>query len=766
MKLREEKALDDSVMVGAEESANFSITASGKAFKILMSGIYSNPQGAAVREIMTNALDAQVEAGTAHLPFHVHVPSGFNPTFSVRDFGISMPREKVMQLYSSLFASSKTESNDVTGAFGIGSKAPFAIVDSFQVVTFLDGVKTAYQCQMHEAGVPKIHVVGSRETSEPNGVEVSLAVKSQDIDAVRKEIRKMLLGFDVMPELLNVDMDNDVFFNKAASIRETQSGKTWRIYGNDFNEAFGDSGLYARQGCVVYHIDLSQIEDAAREAGKMDILSLFRSNSWSRADTTAILDFPIGQLSVAASREALSYDEETINAIVSVLDVLADELVADGCTLINAEDTPLKAARVFSGLELGHGFKKLIGKRVEIEIEVFDHKTNTKILSRVPIEEVVSKYRHGLRFSADKLQAEYGLLFAPVRATHARPTFRSTYQIAVDIWNGAEFILDDGSLDKAANRMITYLKDVDDKNRQRWWVRPADDSMSKAEQQANLKRFLDSMQADLTYDLLEDYDPTNLGSGRASTRTSYSAFRVVDIFARSAATRLTHKPEDGGLYVLLTKGNVKFTTPGGDVCELAMDTFSYVVKLVNGVIGRDILNGRQLIGIIGNSHSLVEKHAGWVSFVDELKAAMANEINKGELDASAKAWACDTFTGFGSEGHKLDLVIRLAAELKNLVGDEHLLSRLTTKRDRALKPPRYKQSSISFLTSYFDLDVPQYQVHRAEYISLAKQACEVYPLLISVGQTQIMKDAIHQYITLIDQDNAARVDAFEKGEAA
>ena len=759
MQLREQRVLKESEMHGAEESAEFTIKASGKAFKVLMSGIYSNPQAAAVREVMTNAWDAQVEAGTNDRPFQVHVPSRFDPLFYVRDFGVSMTREKVMRLYTSLFDSSKTDSNDVAGAFGIGSKAPFAVVDAFQVTTWLDGRKTVYQCQMHEAGIPKIHVVGEIESDEPTGVMVSFAVKESDIDPFRKEIRKMLLGFDVVPALLNVDLDADAFFGKAAKITPTQTGAIWRLFGKDFNEAFEGSGLYARQGCVVYPIELKQIEDVARAQQKGEVLALFRSTSWSPSDTTAILDFKIGELSVAASRETLQYDDETIAAIVNVLDKLADELVADAVTLITAEPTPLKAARVFDRLTVGHAFKQLIGARVKIEMDVTDRNTGLTARKEVAIDDIVSKYKHGLRFNADKIEADYGLVMSPVRSTSSRPGFRPAFQVVVDVWNGARFVLDTGELDRSTNRVVTYIEEEGDDKTQIWWVRPCDTSTSQADQEASLRKWLDSMEAELDYDLLADFDPANLGGGSsAGQRADYNAFRRIRLNDGTLGD-MQHRAEDGGLYVLLTRGKVKWTDPDGSERLMELNELSRVIATVRSLISKDPLDGRELIGIIGNSHGLVGKHPGWQSLQDLMSGLVAAEIDADELRASAKAWSRDTRVDnpYSEEGKAEEKLIQYSTRWAPNLPAGNLIVEISEDRLDSIKPTRYNQNNITSLVRWFKVEVPSFSPFKAKHILLAKKAMRVYPLLraLNLESSSLNHESVEQYINLIDAANAA-----------
>src|SRR5271157_2804432 len=91
---------------------NFQITASKIAFNILSSGLYSNKIGACIRELSCNAYDAHVEAGKKDVPFEIHLPSSFEPWFSVKDYGVGLSHEGILGLYTTYFSSSRNDSNE------------------------------------------------------------------------------------------------------------------------------------------------------------------------------------------------------------------------------------------------------------------------------------------------------------------------------------------------------------------------------------------------------------------------------------------------------------------------------------------------------------------------------------------------------------------------------------------------------------------------------------------------------------------------------
>jgi hypothetical protein len=108
---------------GVQARGSFKFELNGMAFHAVIDGIYGDKVRAPIREYCTNAYDAHLAAGKGDVPFDVQLPSRFDLTFRVRDYGIGMSHDEIMGLYSTMFASSKRDSNDQVGMIGLGSKS-------------------------------------------------------------------------------------------------------------------------------------------------------------------------------------------------------------------------------------------------------------------------------------------------------------------------------------------------------------------------------------------------------------------------------------------------------------------------------------------------------------------------------------------------------------------------------------------------------------------------------------------------------------------
>jgi len=89
---------------------------------LLTKGLYSDPESAIIVEWTNNAVDAIVQAGKNPIENPVIVTITDNK-FSVKDCGIGLNKEEFETVCMSYLSSTKEETNDQIGAFGIGMKS-------------------------------------------------------------------------------------------------------------------------------------------------------------------------------------------------------------------------------------------------------------------------------------------------------------------------------------------------------------------------------------------------------------------------------------------------------------------------------------------------------------------------------------------------------------------------------------------------------------------------------------------------------------------
>jgi len=275
------------IKTNTKDSTPFTIKTSGKAFKILSDNLYSDKHAAIIRELSCNAYDSHIEANKENVPFEIHLPTKWQPWLSVKDYGVGMSHEQMLNLYTSYFDSDKTDTNELTGVLGLGSKSPFAYTDVFTVTSIHGGKKRIYSCFIDSDGTPNITLMDESDTDDCSGVEVKLTVKPNDFDDFSRKAGHILSVFKVRPKVTG---PKEFTYDKVKTIF---SGKDW-----SFNNSISHVPR-AIQGNVFYPINYESVK------GQLNDKQLFVLQN--RFD----INFDIGELDVAASREDLSYDNIT-----------------------------------------------------------------------------------------------------------------------------------------------------------------------------------------------------------------------------------------------------------------------------------------------------------------------------------------------------------------------------------------------------------------------------------------------------------------------
>lgn len=285
-------------------------------------------------------------------PVVVHLPDDFEPWLEIRDYGIGLSLEKIIGeaipaqedevllegnmvvkedeipdsaevigvpafyngnlvfrredgeiirapgLYTTLFHSTKEEDEDQIGAFGLGSKSPFAVSDSFTVESRIEGKLYRFLMYLNAKRIPTVDLVTKDlETRDPkpeatdefNGLTVKIPVKNTRFSAFQDELIR--LGRVMRPE-------------QRPQVENASYNFSWSdiSYDNRVNNTYiqqkgHGSTHYAVMGGVSYPIDLSQLDEETSS-----IMSKFPSS---------YTFFELGSLNVPPSREDLSYDEFT-----------------------------------------------------------------------------------------------------------------------------------------------------------------------------------------------------------------------------------------------------------------------------------------------------------------------------------------------------------------------------------------------------------------------------------------------------------------------
>lgn len=331
------------------EQSNFNIAVNAKMFRVLSDTMYRDKIGSIVREISCNAKDAHTEAGTPKLPFAIHIPNALEPWFSVKDFGTGISDTDVREIYTIYGESTRDQDNKAVGAYGLGSKTPFAYTDQFTIISIFDGMQRTYVAVINDEGLPVLNLQDERESSEHVGLEIHMAVQNNDFDAFRAAIIKQLCFFKVKPTLENnmsyiefTDMSDEDYVEFQNDDLIIYTGK----HGNPLRN------LYVVQGEVGYPVDIDLLEGITNEV-KEFATAIDKMGAW--------FEVPIGIISVTANREGISYEPDTITSIIGELHristsickiaidkINAEKLVWEKCVIFNAQIIVIQNAIVSS----------------------------------------------------------------------------------------------------------------------------------------------------------------------------------------------------------------------------------------------------------------------------------------------------------------------------------------------------------------------------------------------------------------------------------
>jgi hypothetical protein len=369
------------------EGNTFKIKSSRKTFAILSSGLYSNKIEAVVRELTCNAYDSHTERninirqGTAtkytapeEKNMRVQFPSAFDLFFSVRDFGIGLTPEDVEGVFTVYFESTKQDSNDLIGALGLGCKSPFAYATSFNVIATKNGHRVVYTMFLNANGVPQPakldegpvesfydedEVIPEEEFYD--GVEVKVPTEPNDLHSFLSAAENIFKYFEVPPELVHIGTRNVKYYKDKDENEKLLDGVYIANRGHN-------SKQLALQGNVAYPIELSHsdfkravhdidkfdnIEDNTARYTEQEVHELWEFYQSVFTDYQMYIEFNIGDLDVAASREELSYDAGTIMAILGQIVRVKDGITNKFCDHMDTFDTKWDQARELMRISKG-----------------------------------------------------------------------------------------------------------------------------------------------------------------------------------------------------------------------------------------------------------------------------------------------------------------------------------------------------------------------------------------------------------------------------
>lgn len=286
---------------------------------LLTSNLYSKPVESFFRETVSNAYDSHVEAGTED-PILILIDgsnassSGYQ--VSIRDYGTGLSPERFDLIYRNIGSSTKRDSNDFIGMFGIGRFAALSCADEATVTSYYNGTKYSYIMYKNGRGI-NIDKISETKGDYKNGLEVSVCIKTSYF-SMRDAINQLCF----FPNI-HVEYSGEYNYVLSSAIPEFNNRTVHEAPG--FSTCNILSKSYYRVGNVLYPVD---------------------EGTWAGLYGLC-LNLEIGSVDITPNREALQFTPRTKDAISKAITV-AKKSIADAITF-NGDNMSLAAfARTFS----------------------------------------------------------------------------------------------------------------------------------------------------------------------------------------------------------------------------------------------------------------------------------------------------------------------------------------------------------------------------------------------------------------------------------
>jgi hypothetical protein len=284
----------------------------------LLRNNYSNPLLATIREIIANALDV-----TKSKKVDIQLPTQIEPNFIVRDFGCGLSEEDMLGLYTKYGKSTKRESNESIGGFGIGRFAPLSYTDSFIVRSVHQGHKHSYIIRVDEQDDTIVSQIESQPTKEADGIYVQVGIKKDDIHEFFKIFKKTWWYRQDEIKLLNEDW-GDVKLGKPQESNDVFDLYQNNSYWEDVSH-FG-SEPYVLMGGIPYKVN--------------------ESDDWFMFKSGLVYKAEIGEFKLHHSRESLEYNPQVKQALKKASDKIFAKLNEELGSQMDKADTFYEASEI------------------------------------------------------------------------------------------------------------------------------------------------------------------------------------------------------------------------------------------------------------------------------------------------------------------------------------------------------------------------------------------------------------------------------------
>lgn len=287
LKLETQGILDSDISVMTIES-------NAVMFDLISNKMYKDKVGSICRELLSNSKDSSVQANTK-TPIFLHLPTLLEPYFAIKDFGVGLSEDEVVNIFGVYGKSSKRKDNSSIGCFGLGAKVSLCLNNQFSVTAIKDNKSVTYQFFKNSSGIPSKTCLNRMDTNEPNGVEIKIAVNEAKQFAEFREKAEFYVKW------LGYPVDSNLSLNPLLPETKYQQSE-FQITKMPHNTR--SSGLVIFGG-IPYYLSY---EDCG-------ISTYYEGIGPGIKPDYVIINASIGDIDVTASRESLEMTPKTVSFI-------------------------------------------------------------------------------------------------------------------------------------------------------------------------------------------------------------------------------------------------------------------------------------------------------------------------------------------------------------------------------------------------------------------------------------------------------------------
>lgn len=352
----------------------------GFIFSILREGMYQDPIGTICREIMSNCLDAHTMAKCDDRPFEITLPNAFNSEICFRDFGPGMSAEFMNTKFLGVGTSTKDESDEFIGGWGLGRLTPWSYSDSFVVETIHNGVKRIYGCYLDDSDRGELRLMAETPTDEESGTLVKLAVKAQDHSRFREKV--MFYGSYMEPKPIIHGPKPE-----WPEVDKKLSGKGWYAVEVSKPRFYGNNPATLVVGRIPYRIDKSSLTTELRHRAALNC--------------GLVIECGVGDVDVATNRENLRYTDKTLKFLSRRLDEVKNDIARSVSDKIKGESCLWDAVIAYESIP--YDLRKLAGSKATWNNYPIDDKY--KVEDRVNVQVFTKDENGNIKINSSKFNS-------------------------------------------------------------------------------------------------------------------------------------------------------------------------------------------------------------------------------------------------------------------------------------------------------------------------------------------------------------------------